>query len=69
MSFAFALALAQCRARSTLLVAACLAATLPAAAADELKPVPRAAVEVLNRLSGGPHVGGRANHAKGVLVS
>ena len=67
MSLAFPFA--QYRARSALLVAACLAATLPAAAADELKPVPRAAVEVLNRLSGGPHVGGRANHAKGVLVS
>ena len=67
MSFAFAFA--QCRARSTLLAAACLAATLPAAAADDSKPVPQAAVEALNKLSGGPHVGGRANHAKGVLVS
>lgn len=33
------------------------------------KPVPLAAVEALNKLSGGPHAGYRANHAKGVLVS
>lgn len=33
------------------------------------KPVPQAAVEVLNKLSGGPHPGFRANHAKGVLVT
>ena len=32
-------------------------------------PVPVAAVEALNKLSGGPHAGYRANHAKGVLVS
>ena len=39
------------------------------AAAPESKPVPQAAVEVLNKLSGGPHAGFRANHAKGVLVT
>lgn len=33
------------------------------------KPVPQAAVEVLNKLAGGPHSGFRANHAKGVLVT
>ena len=43
-----------------------LAADTPAA---DKKPVPIAAVEVLNKLSGGPHAGFRANHAKGVLVS
>ena len=59
----------QYRVRSALLAAACLAATLPAAAADDAKPVPQAAVEALNKLSGGPHVGYRANHAKGVLVT
>ena len=32
------------------------------------KPVPLAAVDALNKLSGGPHAGYRANHAKGVLV-
>ena len=60
---------AKYRARSALLVAACLTATLPAGAADAVKPVPQAAVEALNKLSGGPHAGYRANHAKGVLVT
>ena len=41
------------------------AAEGPPAAA---KPVPQAAVEARNKLSGGPHAGYRANHAKGVLV-
>ena len=55
-------------------VAAVLAGTLTATvhAADappaDAKPVPQAAVEALNKLSGGPHAGYRANHAKGVLV-
>ncbi len=48
-------------------------AQVPAFAADPVsagaKPVPQAAVEVLNKLSDGPHPGFRANHAKGVLVS
>ena len=39
----------------------------PAAAAA--KPFPAAVVATLNSLSGGPHAGYRANHAKGVLVS
>lgn len=34
----------------------------------EQKPLPVALVETLNKLSGGPHAGFRANHAKGVLV-
>ena len=38
-----------------------------AAAAD--KPLPVAIVDTLNTLSGGPHPGYRANHAKGVLVT
>jgi catalase len=37
-------------------------------AAVDAKPVPLAAVDALNKLSGGPHAGYRANHAKGVLV-
>ena len=40
-----------------------------AQAADEAVPVPQAAVAALNKLSGGPHAGYRANHAKGVLVT
>ena len=47
------------------LAATANAADAPPAAA---KPVPQAAVEALNKLSGGPHPGYRANHAKGVLV-
>jgi len=35
----------------------------------EQKPMPVALVDSLNALSGGPHAGYRANHAKGVLVS
>jgi catalase len=33
------------------------------------QPLPVALVETLNKLSGGPHPGFRANHAKGVLVT
>lgn len=44
------------------------AAPLPGRA-QEAKPVPQAAVDALNQLSGGPHAGYRANHAKGVLVT
>ena len=40
----------------------------PAAPADQ-KPLPTAIVETLNKLSGGPHAGFRANHATGVLVA
>ena len=51
-------------------LASMLAATACAADAPpaDAKPVPLAAVEALNKLSGGPHAGYRANHAKGVLV-
>ena len=35
----------------------------------EQKPLPVALVDALNKLSGGPHAGYRANHAKGVLVA
>ena len=51
-------------------LASMLAATACAADAPpaDAKPVPQAAVEALNKLSGGPHAGYRANHAKGVLV-
>jgi len=43
-----------------------LAADAPAA---DQKPLPVALVDVLNKLSGGPHAGFRANHAKGVMVA
>lgn len=33
------------------------------------KPLPVALVDALNKLSGGPHAGMRANHAKGILVT
>src|ERR1700704_426369 len=42
-----------------------LAADAPAA---EQKPLPVALVDALNKLSGGPHQGFRANHAKGVMA-
>lgn len=40
----------------------------PVAPAAETIPLPQAAVAALNKISGGPHAGYRANHAKGVLV-
>jgi catalase len=36
--------------------------------AANAKPLPVSIVETLNKLSGGPHPGYRANHAKGILV-
>ena len=39
------------------------------AAMTAQKPLPFAIVDALNKLSGGPHAGYRANHAKGVLVN
>jgi len=36
---------------------------------DAAPPLPQLAVNALNKLSGGPHAGYRANHAKGVMVS
>ena len=41
----------------------------PAPAPADQKPLPMATVDALNKLSGGPHAGFRANHAKGVLVA
>ncbi len=41
----------------------------PVAAPAAAQPLPVAIVTTLNQLSGGPHAGLRANHAKGVLVS
>ncbi len=38
-------------------------------APDAAPSLPQAAVNALNKLSGGPHGGFRANHAKGVMVS
>ena len=59
--------------RAVALAVAALLAHVSAVAADpapaQAKPVPQAAVEALNKLSGGPHPGFRANHAKGVLVT
>ena len=59
-------------ARSLIVAALAIALTATASAADappaDAKPVPQAAVDALNKLSGGPHAGYRANHAKGVLV-
>lgn len=59
--------------RATLLTLALAAGTSAALAADgtapAAKPFPSAVVETLNTLSGGPHAGYRANHAKGVLVT
>lgn len=55
-----------------LLVAALTSGAASSFAADtpavEQKPLPVAFVETLNKLSGGPHAGYRANHAKGVVV-
>lgn len=47
-------------------VAATFAAVVPAHAAD--KPVTEQLVDTLTTLSGGPHAGFRANHAKGVML-
>ena len=53
---------------TTLAVALAVTANAADAPPAAAKPVPLAAVEALNKLSGGPHAGFRANHAKGVLV-
>lgn len=50
-----------------ILWAVCALANL-SAHADDQKPLPVALVDALNKLSGGPHKGFRANHAKGVMV-
>jgi len=50
----------------SVLFAAAFAATNPAWADD--KPVTEQLVDTLTTLSGGPHAGYRANHAKGVMV-
>ena len=59
--------------RRASLAAALVAGSAAAFAADappaDQKPLPIAIVEVFNKLSGGPHAGFRANHAKGVLVT
>ncbi len=47
--------------------AACVLANTTASA-DDQKPLPVALVDALNKLSGGPHKGFRANHAKGVMA-
>ena len=45
------------------------AESAPAAGGDTALPLPVAFVETFNKLSGGPHAGYRANHAKGILLS
>lgn len=59
--------------RAALFTLTITAVTTVAWAADEApatsKPFPVAIVETLNTLAGGPHIGYRANHAKGVLVT
>jgi catalase len=52
-----------------LLVLGLSAPLLATAQADTPKPLPAALVDALNKLSGGPHAGFRANHAKGVMVT
>jgi catalase len=54
---------------AALLLALGWGAAVPLAHADEEKPLPAALVDALNKLSGGPHAGYRANHAKGVMVT
>ena len=60
-------------ARITLIALAIAAGVTSSRAADgdaaAAKPFASAVVESLNSLSGGPHAGYRANHAKGVLVT
>ncbi|TXI23728.1 MAG: catalase family peroxidase [Roseateles sp.] len=46
-----------------------LAGPVAAQTPEPAKPLPVALVDALNKLSGGPHAGHRANHAKGVLLS
>lgn len=61
---------ARIQSAATLLLVLGLSAPLLAiATGDEPKPLPAALVDALNKLSGGPHAGFRANHAKGVMVT
>jgi catalase len=48
--------------------AATLVITMQASAQEE-KPLPAQLVDALNKVAGGPHMGFRANHAKGVMVT
>lgn len=52
-----------------LLVALASPALADDAAPAVQKPLPVALVDALNKLSGGPHPGYRANHAKGIMVT
>lgn len=57
--------------RTILSIALLTACGLAASADDqtaEKKPLPVDLVDTMNKLSGGPHAGYRANHAKGVVV-
>lgn len=72
ISTKYALRLARTAAGAASAIALIGASPIVAFAADAATPtqsVPVAAVEALNKLSGGPHAGFRANHAKGVLVT
>jgi catalase len=56
--------------RACLLLALGFAApAIDTMAQEEPKPLPAALVEALNKTSGGPHAGFRANHAKGVMAT
>ena len=73
MNLTFALRTAQKSSRAALVALAFTAGPCTSWAADGtvavVKPFPVAVVDTLNTLSGGPHAGFRANHAKGVLVT
>ena len=73
MNITLALRTAQKSSRAALVALAFTAGPCTSWAADGtvavVKPFPVAVVDTLNTLSGGPHAGFRANHAKGVLVT
>ena len=73
MNITLALRTAQKSSRTALVALAFTAGPCTSWAADGtvavVKPFPVAVVDTLNTLSGGPHAGFRANHAKGVLVT
>ena len=52
-----------------LLAVAVTSTALSCPAFAEEKSLPQQIVETLNKLSGGPHAGFRANHAKGIVVT
>ena len=73
MNQTLTLLIARQSSRAALVTLALAASATVSWAADgtvaAAKPLPVAIVDTLNTLSGGPHAGYRANHAKGVLVT